>query len=262
MADMMSYINTGWVKVMRSIINSRSYDVPNALAAYCHCLMRANIKPGKVKGVFLKRGQFITGNDSFALECGLSPKQMRIALDMLEDDGLITREPIASRANNGADNRANKSKKSGTLITVVNYDFEDIPVISGYVNQGEQQGEQLVSDEGGQQGNSIRNRIRKTPQTPQGDNGGDMFKKFWDEYPKQVAEEEARKAFFDLDPSEDLLKIMIEALGKAKSSAQWQREDGRYIPKPSNWISGKRWKDEITEAEDPLLPKDHEFMGW
>lgn len=161
MADIMSYINTGWVKVMRSIINSRSYDVPNSLAVYCHCLLRANIKPGKVKGVYLKRGQFITGNDSFASECGLSSKQMRTALEMLEEDGLIMREPIISRANNGANNTANKSKKSGTLITVVNYDFEDIPVISGYINQGEQLGEQLVSDEGEQQGNSKRKRRKE-----------------------------------------------------------------------------------------------------
>ena len=152
MSDMMSYISTGWVKIMRSIINSRSYDNPNATAAYTHCLMRANYKAGTVKGIFLQRGQFLTSIEQFAAECGMSEKQMRTALDMLEADGLIARELAPSRANN----RANNSKRNGTIITVENYDVSIDSVDAFGVEQGEYMGEKSGEKPGEELGNSIR----------------------------------------------------------------------------------------------------------
>lgn len=153
MADMMTYATKGWVKLMRSFIDSRSFDNANATAAYTHCLLRANYASRIVKGITLERGQFITSNAQFAEECGLTDKEMRNAFKMLEDDGLIKREPVPSRANGGASNRANNRAKNGTLVTVVNYDDIGIPE--------EDEGEQWGERQGEQQGNSIRIRIKK-----------------------------------------------------------------------------------------------------
>lgn len=150
MADMMDYYTRGWVKLMRVIVNSRSYDNPNATAAYTHCLLRANIKAGLVKGIFLQRGQFITSVEQFAGECGMSEKQMRTALDMLEADGLIIKKLAPSRANN----RANNSKRNGTIITVVDYDSVSIDE----KQQGEEQGNKPGEKPDEELGNSIRIR--------------------------------------------------------------------------------------------------------
>ena len=130
MADMMTYATKGWVKLMRSFIDSRSFDNANATAAYTHCLLRANYASRIVKGITLERGQFITSNAQFAEECGLTDKEMRNAF-----------------------NRANNRAKNGTLVTVVNYDDIGIPE--------EDEGEQWGERQGEQQGNSIRIRIKK-----------------------------------------------------------------------------------------------------
>ena len=185
MADMMGFLTTGWVKLMRIIVDSRSYDHPLATAAYCHALLRANINDCMVKGILLKRGQFLTSIEQFASECGMSEKQMRNALDMLSSDGLIKKEPAPTRANNKADtmannmadiraknranNRANNSKRNGTIITVVNYDFvKDSPFdLEGGMGEkqgkeiGEVLGEKVGEEPGDKVGNSIRIRIRE-----------------------------------------------------------------------------------------------------
>lgn len=169
MTDMMSYATKGWVKLMRSFIDSRSFDNANATAAYTHCLLRANYSVRIVKGVFLQRGQFITSNAQFAEECGLTDKQMRNAFRMLEDDGLIKREPVPSRANGGANdgarnranNGANNGAKNGTLVTVVNYDDIGIREEEEGEQWGEQQGEHWGEQQGEHWGERWGNSIRR-----------------------------------------------------------------------------------------------------
>ena len=149
MADSMIYLRGGWVRFMRSITNTKTWDNPNATAVYAHCLMRANINPEIVKGVPLDAGQFITSTKRFAEECNLSEKQMRSALDLLESDNLIKRSLIKNRAGNGANN----ATRSGTIITVVNYGFDG--------DQGKEESKQQGKQPDGQPGNSIINIINK-----------------------------------------------------------------------------------------------------
>ena len=152
----MSYLNTGWVKLMRNVQNTKSWDDPYATAVYSHCLMRANIKPQIVKGIMLQAGQFITSVHTFAEECHLSDKQMRIALDKLKADRLITCQQL--RNNNGRVNGLIPGQTTGriigTIITVENYGFED--------NQSNSEGKQTGEQYGEQQGNSIRKENDKS----------------------------------------------------------------------------------------------------
>lgn len=72
----------------------------------------------------------------------------------------------------------------------------------------------------------------------------DRFNKFWRYYPKKTGKQHARVAFERISPDDSLLKEMIAAIEKQKNSQMWQKEDGRFIPYPANWIDGRRWEDE------------------
>lgn len=89
------------------------------------------------------------------------------------------------------------------------------------------------------------------------------FARFWTAYPRKVSKETARKAFERIDPDEDLLNAMIEAIEKQKLSPQWQEDGGQYIPHPATWLNGKRWEDEpqtiraVTRAVNGYKQRDN-----
>jgi hypothetical protein len=72
----------------------------------------------------------------------------------------------------------------------------------------------------------------------------ERFDRFYSAYPKKVAKEAAQKAFAKVDPDDDVLGKMLAALAVQKQSAEWQKENGQFIPHPATWINGKRWLDE------------------
>jgi len=74
------------------------------------------------------------------------------------------------------------------------------------------------------------------------------FKTFWEKYPNKSNEAEAeRQWLITKPPIDDVLK----ALSWQNSSDEWGRENGRYIPKPANYILNKKWKDarKLSEYE-------------
>jgi hypothetical protein len=80
---------------------------------------------------------------------------------------------------------------------------------------------------------------------------GERFDEFWKVYPKKVGKEAARKAFAKIRPTAELFGEMLSAVERAKKSAQWQEEHGRFIPNPATWLNQGRWDDELTEAQQP-----------
>ena len=43
----------------------------------------------------------------------------------------------------------------------------------------------------------------------------------------------------------------MTAIGRARATEQWQREEGRYIPNPATWLNQGRWDDEYEEVTQP-----------
>ena len=82
------------------------------------------------------------------------------------------------------------------------------------------------------------------------------FDRFWQAYPRKTAKPQAAKAFARLRPDEPLLSRMLAALALQRQSAQWQRDDGQFIPHPSTWLNGRRWEDEFSAK-----PMDDVFAG-
>lgn len=99
---------------------------------------------------------------------------------------------------------------------------------------------------------SLRSEELITPISPKGEmpplrpkpNG---FARFWEAYPNKVGKQAAEKAFaraLKRVPGHDPPAQMLEAVERAKRSAQWLRG---YIPHPTTWLNEGRWEDEPSE---------------
>lgn len=81
------------------------------------------------------------------------------------------------------------------------------------------------------------------------------FTEFWDAYPENRKKNRYRSesawsaARHHLPPQNELLG----ALAAFKSSFDWRREDGKYIPSPWVWLEERRWQD--APAHDPKASK-------
>lgn len=76
------------------------------------------------------------------------------------------------------------------------------------------------------------------------------FELFWKAYPKKKSKKTAWSAFKKIKPDEQLFSRMMEAIGRYRTSQEWQKEGGRYIPYPATWLNGGCWDDEIEEVKD------------
>lgn len=74
------------------------------------------------------------------------------------------------------------------------------------------------------------------------------FDRFWASFPKRRAKKDAYKAWVQLNPSEQLIGRILEALRWQSRSDDWLRDSGRWIPLPATYLRGARWEDEPTEV--------------
>lgn len=68
------------------------------------------------------------------------------------------------------------------------------------------------------------------------------FDAFWSAYPKKKDKANAQKAFKKVDAP---IEVLLNAIEKQKKSADWLKENGRFIPYPSTWLNGRRWEDDV-----------------
>jgi hypothetical protein len=81
------------------------------------------------------------------------------------------------------------------------------------------------------------------------------FELFWHAYPKKAGKDAAFRAW-KAKKREKRLPPVAELIAKVeqfKSSEQWQRDGGQYIPNPATWLNQGRWMDEaeVTPAHSP-----------
>ena len=100
-------------------------------------------------------------------------------------------------------------------------------------------------------------RERKKLKIPNPESSDIRFEKFWEAYPRKQAKVDAERAFKSLNPSEDLLAVIIADIISRKQSEAWLKDNGKYIPLPASYLRGKRWEDESAmkiEAGKSALP--------
>ena len=70
------------------------------------------------------------------------------------------------------------------------------------------------------------------------------FEEFWKAYPRKVNKKEAITSWNKANTPD--LEILIQSIEKQKTSDQWLRNNGQFIPYPSTWLNQERWADELT----------------
>lgn len=78
------------------------------------------------------------------------------------------------------------------------------------------------------------------------DSFSESFNDFWKAYPKKVSKTSALKAWNKLKPDDNLVREILSALEQQKKTAQWQKDDGQFIPYPTTWLNGRRWEDDLS----------------
>ncbi len=74
------------------------------------------------------------------------------------------------------------------------------------------------------------------------------FEAFWHVYPKKRSKGQAVRAWNKLAPTEQLQATLLAALKRAVTSADWLKDQGRYIPYPATWLAAAGWEDEYQDA--------------
>jgi hypothetical protein len=77
------------------------------------------------------------------------------------------------------------------------------------------------------------------------------FEQFWQAYPKRISKGQAEKVWQKLSPDERLTAEILQAVESAKTRADWQKQDGQFIPYPATWLNARGWED----APSVTLPK-------
>lgn len=85
-------LNSGWIKLYRSLLTWEWHDDPACLSVMVHALLLANLEPSKWHGEELERGEFVSSFNSLVEATGLSKQQVRTAVSKLEACGFLTRK--------------------------------------------------------------------------------------------------------------------------------------------------------------------------
>jgi hypothetical protein len=140
---MRNFSDEEYLKVFRKMVFWEWYTDVNTTKLFLHCLLMANWKPGRWKGISYKRGQFFTSISGLAHETGLTVKEVRTALEHLESTNEV----------------ASKTTNRYTLITVLSFDkYQGEGQAEGQA-EGQTRGKQRASK--GQQNKNNKNNKNK-----------------------------------------------------------------------------------------------------
>jgi len=231
----------GWIKLHRALLDHPIFtcSTPEQIKILLTILMMVNHKPNR--WVFegekydVKAGEMITSLDSIHKKCGkgISIKNIRTALKKFENLDFL----------------ANKSAKTGRLISIINWEAYQV----GWQTGGNEDGKQVADDwqTGGKQVASNKEGKNDKNEKNVRNKYTDSFESFWKQYPKKKEKTKAFAAFKVLRPDQELLNTMMSALSKQKESNDWKKEGGKYIVYPERWIKNHRWEDEVSQSSEP-----------
>ena len=88
-------LDTGFVKIYRSLLNWEWYDDVVTKTVFLHLLLTVSINDQKWHGIVVKRGSRVSSYAKLAEETRLSVQQIRTAINHLESTGELTRSKHA-----------------------------------------------------------------------------------------------------------------------------------------------------------------------
>lgn len=90
----------------------------------------------------------------------------------------------------------------------------------------------------------------------------DRFEEFWKAYPKKKSKGAAEKVWLKLKPSQELTNEIIAAIQNQKTSEDWTKQNGQFIPHPATWLNAKGWCDETQVEQKTQAPSAQRAPTW
>jgi transposase len=84
------------------------------------------------------------------------------------------------------------------------------------------------------------------------------FKAIYSAYPKKVRKLEAKKKWNALEDKPEV-DVVIKAIEAFRRCANWQKDDGQYIPQLANFITNETWQSPPLLPKQPILGKPPEW---
>lgn len=76
------------------------------------------------------------------------------------------------------------------------------------------------------------------------------FESFWKSYPKKKSKGKAEQAWNKINPQNGLVEKILSKVELLKSSKDWKKDGGQFIPYPASWLNAKGWEDEIETVSN------------
>ena len=77
------------------------------------------------------------------------------------------------------------------------------------------------------------------------------FESFWEIYPRKINKKKAEEKFLKICKDEETFNKIINAVKVQKKTEQWKNI--QYIPHPTTWLNGERWKNENYSSIGEVL---------
>lgn len=220
--------NKGYVCISRSVLSLSVWGKPYACTLLFYCLLKAT----HANYGSLMPGQFSQSLQDMANELHWAKCTVHSYLHELEKEGFIRLSIYGDL----------------TLITITGWK----PVFDGESTDAFCKTEQVVCKaerslcETERTGMRDRTHITREEQEDDTETTREReFESWWREYPKHSRKSEARRAWLKLGIHAEKL---TQALRNAKQSADWIKENGRYIPAAVNFLDGA-WEDYLDDEE-------------
>jgi hypothetical protein len=174
--------------------------------------------------ITIHRGEFVTSLDSLNKIFGKSStiRKIRTLLSNLKKMEFLT----------------NRTTNKYRLITVANYDFYQLPnnYATSKTTSRRQAGDKQAT-------------TNKNVKNVKNDKEEDLFARFYAAYPKKKAPADALKAWEQIG-GQNRLDEILAAIEKQRTSPEWIKDGGQYIPYPATWLRKQRWEDGTTVTEN------------
>ena len=91
---------------------------------------------------------------------------------------------------------------------------------------------------------------KTTPLPPKGEKALAGFEEFWKTYPRKQSKGQAEAAWAALKPGEQLRVEILQGVERAKTSDNWAKDGGKFIPYPASWLRAKGWLDVFSAGAE------------
>ena len=220
----------GYILIHRKLLEWEWYSSVNDTRLFIHCLLKANWKDGRFKGMVIPRGSFVTSFNSLVEETGLSRQQVRTSLEHLKSTHEITQD----------------TNHQYSIITINKY--------NEYQIDNTQSNKRITNE----QQTSNTNRININKEIKEINIKENIKRKYGMFENVLLTDDELQKLkdrFNDYEEKIEKLSSYIASKGaKYKSHyatiLNWSRQDDKNIP---GWFNKETEKKKLTKREEKLF---------